>query len=649
MPPISNYIKSEEDVSTKIVLPFLHACGYSSKNIFSNVNMLDILAGRKNRPIRADFVIKITNTAAIIIEVKKKEETLEQALEQGKSYAHHINKNKEYENVQYVPFVLAIDQYSLSVLESKTNVLWTARGTFEVEALFTNDLTIDDKSHLFQELSKIVSYESVVFWLKKAGKTPFQEEVIQLKPITDRNWNEIRTTFDKCHNLIRNRYANHPTAAFHEMSKILFIKMNEEYEMQKYKGKPNRFNVSALIDSKKKFNQDLIAQLFEEVKLAYADEELFEQEDRITLRFGHVRSIVGWLQNYQFVDNSMSSDIAGKVFENFVGATLRGKGLGQFFTPREVIEFMVEMVNPKIGEKILDPASGSGGFLLHSFNHVRKLIRHSGMGDEEQKRLCFNLVNENLFGVELNEDIARTCKMNMIVHGDGRNSVYVKRDGLLDIINDAIRIEKDNKMVSKEIREYNPEIPNTGFQVILTNPPFGGSLEVGDTVEFDDEEISGDAQETKNKSTSKTEIEDPDILKKFTVGKGKKRVKTEKLFIERCIRLLAPNGRLGIIVPDGILNDDLNQDIRDFIKQETNIKAIISLPDVTFKPSGTSIKTNILYLEKKNKTNNKQKNIFMAIPEHVGFKGGPKRIRPDSNDLMEVVLPKWQKWYEENG
>lgn len=649
MSGISKYIKSEEDVSTKIVLPFLHACGYSSKNIFTNVAMLNILVGRKRRPIRADFVVKITDTSAVIIEVKKEEESLEEALEQGKSYAHNINKNKDYENVQYVPFVLAVDKRDLFVTESKTNVVWKEENKFKVESLFTKDLHIDEKSSSYKQLLDIISLESIVLWLKKTGKTPFQEETLKLKPITDSNWKEIRKIFEKCHDLIRNRYASHPTEAFHEISKILFIKMNEEYEMKKFKGKANRFTITALKDSKRKFNQNLIDQLFEDVKSVYLNEELFAQDDKINLRFAHVLRIVSWLQGYQFVDDSMGSDIAGKVFENFVGATLRGKGLGQFFTPREVVDFMVNMIDPKIGEKIIDPASGSGGFLLHSFNHVRKYIRDSKLGDDEQKKLCFSLVNENLFGVDLNKDIARTCKMNMIVHGDGRRSVYVGREGLLDIIgDDVIKIEKDGKIISKEIREYDPKIPNSGFHIVLTNPPFGGSLEVGETVEFEGEEFDENETESEEKLTLKTEITDPEILSKFTIGKGKERVTTEKLFIERCIRLLKPDGRLGIVVPDGILNDDVNQNIRDFIKQETIIKAIISLPEVTFKPSGTGVKANILYLQKKSEKNNKQKKVFMAIPEHIGFKGGVKRTKPDKNDLKEIVLPAWQNWKEEN-
>jgi type I restriction enzyme M protein len=643
MPDLSHFIKTEGDVEIKIVLPLLHALGYTDKQIYKNAGMLDVLVGRQHKTIRADFVVKISEISCLILEEKKEEETLEEALEQGKSYAYHINKNPLFSNIEYVPFVGAIDVNELWITESKTQVAWKDPAKYKVAELATVGKVLET-SPKFQELSSILSQENAILWLKRMGKVPTEEEEIQLEPVTEENWPKIRKIFEKCHDLIRNRYADHPTQAFHEISKILFIKMNEEHLMKKFKGKRNRFTVNAIIASRKTFNQNLIGQMFDEVKSEYSNENLFDPQDKIKLSFSHVLRIVKWLQGYRFVDDSIGSDIAGKVFETFVGSTLRGKGLGQFFTPRSIVNFMLAVVNPKIGNKILDPACGSGGFLITSFIHVKDLISKSGLGEEQQKQLIYKLVIEDLFGIDLNEAIARTCKMNMIVHGDGRNSVYAGKEGLTDIIGDnALEVKSfESQLVKKEIKPYDPETRKGGFDIILTNPPFGGILEKGEDEEyeiFEEETIKGE-------SFPKT-ITDPEILKNFKVGRGKDRVITEKLFVERCIQLLRPGGRLGIVVPDGILNDQSNQDIRNIIREETIIEAIVSLPEVTFRPSGTGVKANCLFLHKKalrkkeEEPEEPQGDVFMAIAEHVGYKG-TKRIKPDDDDLKNEIWTAWK-------
>jgi type I restriction-modification system DNA methylase subunit len=641
MPAFDNFIRTEGDVEIKIALPLIHALGYEDKQIFKNPPMLDVPVGRQKKTVRADFVIKINETSCLVLEAKKEEESLDEALEQGKSYAQNITKNPDFVNVEYIPFVLAIDVNELWLIESKSQVAWKEALKYRTNDLVTINKVLDN-SEAFKKLSSTVSQENVLLWLKKTGKLPVQEEEITLEPVTEDNWQQIRKIFEKCHDLIRNRYADHPTQAFHEISKILFIKMNEEHLMKKFKGKKNRFTVKAIVASKKSFNQNLIDQMFEEVKQAYISEKLFEPQDKIKLSFPHILRIVKWLQVYRFVDDSIGSDIAGKVFETFVGSTLRGKGLGQFFTPRPIVELMVAVVNPKIGNKILDPACGSGGFLITSFIHTKCLIKNSGLDGPKQKELLHKLVNEDLCGIDLNEAIGRTCKMNMIVHGDGRSSVYAGKEGLIDIRADnALDVKTfSDQLIKKEVKEYDPKTEEGGFDVILTNPPFGGILEKGEEEEYEFLEDESFKQEGFAK-----EITDPEILKNFKVGRGKDRVITEKLFVERCLQLLKPSGKLGIVVPDGILNDQSNQDIRNVIKEEAIIDAIISLPEITFKPSGTGVRANCLFLHKKamkkeGKDPEKQGDVFMAIAEHVGYTG-VKRIKPDSNDLKQVIFPEW--------
>jgi type I restriction enzyme M protein len=265
--------------------------------------------------------------------------------------------------------------------------------------------------------------------------------------------NEFADLLHECHNVIRNREKLDPAAAFDEIAKILFVKVAVEREMKKRRERNNLFTVEFL-DSQR-LTDDPLGELFKRTKKIYKDDNIFEEDEEIRLRPATGREIVRLLERYNLSDTS--EDIKGIAFERFLGRTFRGE-IGQFFTPRSIVEFMTRMMEPKEGDIVCDPASGSGGFLIRFFEIVREQIladadaEYQAFKTElEKKKLSeakkaetlrekfaeiqatldpqrrgtrlWELANRCIFGTDANDRMARTSKMNMIMHGDGHGGV----------------------------------------------------------------------------------------------------------------------------------------------------------------------------------------------------------------------------------
>lgn len=438
---------------------------------------------------------------------------------------------------------------------------------------------------------------------------------------------EFAKLLHECHNVIRNREKLDPAAAFDEIAKILFVKVAVERDMKKRRARENLFTVDFL-DSQQ-LTDDPLSDLFRKTKKLYKDDYIFDADEEIRLKPATGRDIVKKLQVYNLSDTS--EDIKGIAFERFLGRTFRGE-IGQFFTPRTIVEFMIRMVEPKEGDVICDPASGSGGFLIRFFEIVRQQILADADRQyqefktkvEADKRLSpdkkatmlrgkfdtiqetldpnkpvsrlWKLANRCIFGTDANDRMARTSKMNMIMHGDGHGGVH-HHDGFLNVNG----------------------IFEGRFDIVLTNPPFGANVEPTDVVHESDATVSSETETryTEEYGNLYTEalarvhaaIGDP-IASLFELPKGngtKKerdkrvksaKIKTEILFIERCISLLKPGGRLGIVLPEGIFNNPSLAYVREFCENRAFIRAVVSLPQETFFSSGASVKASLLFLQK---------------------------------------------------
>ncbi len=431
------------------------------------------------------------------------------------------------------------------------------------------------------------------------------------------NEKEFADLLHQCHNIIRNREKKDPAAAFDEIAKILFIKVDIERRLREKKYRKNLFTADFL-DEQKNYQDDPINSLFKQTKDDYRADGIFANEEKVNLKFNTAREIVKKLERYNLSDTS--EDIKGIAFERFLGRTFRGE-IGQFFTPRTIVEFMVHMVVPKEGDIICDPASGSGGFLIRFFEIVKEQIladvdkqyikfkkeleKKKGLSEKKKAELLrqkydelqetiyqkkegsrlWNLSNRCIYGTDANDRMARTSKMNMIMHGDGHGGIH-HHDGFLNV--NGIFEER--------------------FNIVLTNPPFGANVEPSDIVLESDITVSDEASRkyeelfgqyyTEARSKVKAAQGKP-IASLFDLPKSpKSKVKTEILFLERCLELLEPGGRLGIVLPEGIFNNPSLQYVREFCENRAFIKAIVSLPQETFFSSGASVKASLLFMQK---------------------------------------------------
>jgi type I restriction enzyme M protein len=272
-------------------------------------------------------------------------------------------------------------------------------------------------------------------------------------------------------------------------------------------------------------------------------------------------------------------------FEKFMEDFFKGK-MGQFFTPRNVIKFIVELLQVEHTDRVLDPACGSGGFLLNSMDYVRNFAE-ANYDPFEAYTIWHNFAKDNLYGIEINDQIARVCKMNMIIHDDGHTNV----------------IAYDSLEKFEKIENHHKKFTPNSFDYILTNPPFGATV----------------------KSTEKEE----GFVEQFELGgkiKKRKNQKTEILFIERCIDFLkGGTGIMGVVLPDSIAINSSLQYVRDYILEKTQLLAVISLPDIAFSHYGANVKSSLLFVRRL-KPNEKTKNypVFMALAERIGYTAAGK-------------------------
>ena len=426
----------------------------------------------------------------------------------------------------------------------------------------------------------------------------------------------------KCHNIIRNNDKLSPEAAFDEISKVLFIKIRYERDntgTQIFSEEEFKKLREAYDKTKSKQSLPFYQQLFERTKEDYVKDDLFEPNDTIKIKEASFEAIVKELEVYNL--SRTADDIKGIAFEKFLGKTFRGE-LGQFFTPRTIVDFMVALLDPEEGEIICDPCCGSGGFLIKAFEYVREKIENDIQRVKDRIKIeVFNEEYENgtdgdraiidelvdqyfsvlnmeldtkedgrlkdlshncIFGTDANPRMARTSKMNMIMHGDGHGGVH-HHDGLLNVNG----------------------IFENRFDVILTNPPFGSrvekSLKITEADKFTDEaKIKHYTERYGEEYVTALEQVNGNVGKSVLslYDSGQLSGLTEVLFIERCLRLLKPGGRLGIVLPEGVLNNTQLQSVRELFEGMAKIILITSIPQDVFMASGATVKPSLMFFKK---------------------------------------------------
>jgi Type I restriction-modification system methyltransferase subunit len=541
-------LRTEEDVKVKYLLPLLEKMGYISQ-LCEFEKAVEIHEGRKSKTIYADIVVYSSakhESPLLLCETKGPNEVLDRHVkEQAISYARLMPK--------IVPLVLITNGSQLQVYETlnKTRL-----------------------SELPQK--KDLKKDVVHFLLNKELQESLRSEARRELFIID-DVSLFKNILKSSHNEIRNNEGYDPTVAFDEMSKVLFCKLYEEKH-----SKNNRFTSAIYDDSLSRLGVNVVKQIFEETKADPRYSNLFLPNSTINLQDRTIRKIVTLFEGYDF--SLTAFDIKGESFEYFLGDTFTG-GLGEYFTPRNIVEFIVDAVDPKIGDKIVDPFCGTGGFLIYAFETVSKKIKTQDFSDDEKEKWKFELSNQSIFGTDWKERTSQSCKMNMMVHGDGSAGIFMHH-GLVDV------------------PQY---IEENKFNICFTNPPFGS---------FEN---------------------DPDILKEYELGSGKNSQSRLILGIERAIKLVKIRGLIGIVVIDGILNNDSMRYVRDYIKKYTFIRASISLAKETFEGYGARAKTSILLLQKKeNPSENDVYPTFFAMATNTGY--APNGSQIPGNELPDILF-----------
>lgn len=586
--------KPEEEVRQKYICRLVDSYGYSLEQMDQEITVNNSQRGTGRA--RADIVVwrnkedKNANpqkSPIVIVECKAESVT--------------IHKEDYYQGYNYA--LMAGADFFVTTNLKETRIFRVVKGEMPQRLVEIADIPTAEKATNQKEIDKLLK---------------------QTKAFTR---DEFSKLLFKCHNIIRNNDKLSPEAAFDEISKILFIKIR--YERSNKDGQifsAERFN--KLKKDREAYNEEMkikdaepfYQHLFNLTKKEFANDHLFEDNDIIKIRENSFEQIVKELEIYNL--STTSDDVKGIAFEKFLGRTFRGE-LGQFFTPRTIVEFMVKVLDPHEGEYICDPCCGSGGFLINAFEYVRiniekdiekqkEIIKkqfytdaYESLPKKEKEEIdsrvsdVFSKLNHELdinnafgrlrslsfdciYGTDANPRMARTAKMNMIMHGDGHGGVH-HHDGLLNVNG----------------------IFENRFDVILTNPPFGShidkELKITEADKFTDQ--AKIAEYTKRYGNAYLEalkqVNDhlgESLLNLYETGKMSGL--TEVLFIERCLNLLKPGGRMGIVLPEGVLNNTNLQKIRDFVESKAKILLVVSIPQDVFMASGATVKPSLLFFKK---------------------------------------------------
>lgn len=508
--------------------------------------------------------------------------------------------------------------------------------------------TNGDELHFSQRVEDVIGNENII---DIADFPALGESIDDMERMGDRaqprkpaNDSLIRT-FKRCHDYI---YGNEGRKkdAFWELLNLIFCKIydekrrylcaerNETYHRQFWVGVTERNTPEG---------QAAVAQrikaIFEQLKTDEIFKEVFVGNEQISLSDYGIAYVASEIAKYSFLDATV--DVKGTAYETIVSNTLKQEA-GQFFTPRNVIKCMVDIINPTENCRVLDPACGSGGFLVMVLDKVRhqiaKEIYPELSGALLEAKANSDVVNERvrhyaenmIFGFDFDPDLKKAAKMNMVMAGDGHSNIY--NINSLEYPNGSLPdIPKVTASVAQSVQQkgdleacdnaYSLENAMGKFDCIFTNPPFGSKVEVASTIAANYE------------------------LKAFTAP--------EVLFIEQCYNFLKPGGKMAIVLPDGILGNPNTESVRKWILEHFKLIASVDLPVETFLPQ-VGVQASLLFLQKKTALErlvdikNENYDVFMAIAEKVGKDRRGNVIYEKDDDGAEILFVENKEWASYN-
>ena len=548
-----NYNNPEEKVQAETFLKLILDYNYPVSRI---KQFVPVTMGREIK--EADIVVyadEMCMRPHILVECKRQEVSeaeFQQAIEQAYSYAFALPGE-----VKYV--------WVTSIIKNEY---------FEVDKNKNTRNQLPDIPQYGVE--NIANYKYVY----EAQYIPVEEGKQQFFDLSVIDQSELTRRFKQAHEALWAGGQLNPSEAFDELDKLIFCKIWDERKPRRM-GEPYDFQIITVTKDEERDEQKRRAKenanLYNRIKALYEegrarDKEVFRDNIRLTPE--KIRTVVGYLEGVNLSETDLDSK--GRAFETFMGSFFRGN-FGQYFTPREIVKFIVDVLPIKNDSKVLDTSCGSGGFLLYALNKVRDKATEyypNYKRDTKQYAKWFpywhDFAEKNLFGIEISEQISRAAKMNMIIHDDGHTNV-ITSDGLVS--DEAIFAKTSNQGF-----KYGT------FDFIITNPPFGSTIR--------------QSEQAYLKTYQLGKKEEDWLAVKAQPENTRDGQSTEVLFIEQDYKFLKEGGYLAIVLPDGILTNSSMQYVRTQIEDWFRIVAVISMPQTAFAANGAGVKSSVLFLKK---------------------------------------------------
>lgn len=556
-----NYNTPEEKVQAETFLRLILDYNYPEKRI---KQFVPVTMGRDVR--EADIVVYADDmclTPYILVECKRQEVSeaeYQQAIEQAYSYAFALPSDVKY--------------------------VWVTSG------IKSDYFEVDKSQNTRNQLPDIPQFgvDSIATYKYVYGAQYLPEEKGKQKffDLSVIDQSELTRRFKQAHEALWAGGQLNPSEAFDELDKLIFCKIWDERKARNI-GEPYDFQIITVpkTEEKDERKRRLIENdnLYNRVKALYEegrkrDAEVFRDNIRLTPE--KIRTVVGYLESVNLGETDLDSK--GRAFETFMGSFFRGN-FGQYFTPREIVDFIVDVLPIRNDSKVLDTSCGSGGFLLYALNKVRNQATEyypNWKNDTKQYAKWFpywhDFAQNNLYGIEISEQISRAAKMNMIIHDDGHTNV-VTSDGLIS----------DEQLFTKT---KNQGFKYGTFDFIITNPPFGSTIRQSEQAYLKTYQLGKKEEDWLAVKAVPENIRD---------GQS-----TEVLFIEQDYKFLKDGGYIAIVLPDGILTNSSMQYVRTQIEDWFRIVAVVSMPQTAFSANGAGVKSSVLFLKKWDKEHNKK-------------------------------------------
>ena len=597
----SSDISSEAEVETRLLQPLFQDLDYPQTKIIPKKKLQPLIVsdGSRKTSRRVDFLLFGNHDyAKVVVEAKNPKIPVDKAWGQAAGYALTYNRDKP--NDKRIQWLLISNGHITSLYQHDSNS--------PIVTLQLSDFASGNPSYVLLRSNIKYADDPVI----DTGGLKFGS----LPP------DKLNDLFKTCHNLIWKKEKLAPADAFYEFCKFMFIKIRADKERQLNGSKLKPYELPMTIDwldaqratSTHPVRDILFKQLYDSLETAIKDngkKRIFEPNEKLNLSAGTCRELIKKLQEINL--NAIDDDLNGRMFEVFLNASIRGKDLGQFFTPRPLVDFMTRIAlydkyDVDNLPKVIDSCCGTAGFLIEVMAYLTSSLRNDTRLNNTQKKVKkVHIQTQCLYGVEANERVSRIARINMYLHGDGGSHIF-HGDGL---DNDPTPSEDMSDERKREIKDYAEKVKAGSFDIVLTNPPFSMSY----SKENEDEER---------------------ILRQLDIADGATSVKSNVMFLQRYYDILKPGGEMLIVIDDTVLNGSTKLDVRKWILQKFVVLGVHSMPFNAFFKARANIKTSVLHLRKKNNESEDQGHVFMSISNNIGHDNALNDT-PERNNLTDIL------------